>query len=361
MSTLAALTTTGVGGPAAGTVEVSTEDELIAAVRDADANHTPVLLIAGGSNLLIGDEGFDGTAIVVRSSGIDFNDEAGSCGGTFLTVQAGHVWDEVVAASLEHGSVGLEPLSGIPGSAGATPFQNVGAYGTDVSHTLASVRVWDRVENRIRTLFNGDLDFGYRTSLLKTTNYVPGIAFAPRFVVLSVDFQLLPGDLSAPIRYAQLADALGVTVGAKAPAAEVREAVLALRDSKGMVYRPEDPDTHSTGSFFTNPIVDAATAARLPENAPRYPDPRGVKLSAAWLIENAGFAKGYGLPGTPGANITGGRASLSTKHTLALTNRGDASAADITALALHVRDGVERAFGIRLHPEPLVVSSSADW
>jgi UDP-N-acetylmuramate dehydrogenase len=224
--------------------------------------------------------------------------------------------------------------------------QNVGAYGQEVADTVATVRTWDRQEGRIRTLATADCEFGYRTSRFKQEQFRGG----PRFVVLEVTFQLRLGELGAPVRYAVLAAALGVELGGRAPLTAVREAVLGLRRRKGMVLDAADPDTWSAGSFFTNPVLSAEQAARLPEGAPRWPLPGGhVKTSAAWLIEHAGFHRGHGLPGP---------ASLSTKHTLALTNRGDAGAADLVKLAREVRDGVRTAFGVTLEPEPVLVGCS---
>ncbi|GAB3758033.1 UDP-N-acetylmuramate dehydrogenase [Zhihengliuella somnathii] len=352
---LAELTTTAVGGPAGRYVEAATEQELIAAVTAADAAGEPLLLVAGGSNLVVDDAGFAGTVIRVATHGTTLDDVA-ACSGGMVTVQAGHPWDAFVAETLERGFVGLEALSGIPGSAGATPVQNVGAYGTDVARTIARVRTWDRHNQEIVSFANADLHFGYRDSLLKRATQNG----SPRYVVLQVTFQLKQGTFGAPIGYAELARAVDSEVGGRVEAARIRDAVLALRASKGMVLDAADPDTYSTGSFFTNPVVDESLAATLPEGAPRYPVSgdvgERVKLSAAWLIEHAGFAKGFGLEGTEGYALTGGRAALSTKHTLAITNRGGATSADVLTLARAVRDGVEQAYGIRLHNEPLLIN-----
>ncbi len=364
MTLLAQLTTLRVGGPAREFAETATDAELIDAVRSADAAGTPVLVIGGGSNVLVADAGFDG--LVVRdargdvTSDVSIQDD-GFCGGVSVTVAAGVPWDHVVALAVTEGWVGIEALSGIPGSTGATPVQNVGAYGAEVADTIASVRTWDRAEGRVRTLPAIECGFSYRDSLFKRS--MRGLAGdgavwapSPRFVVLDVTFQMRFGTRSAPIRYAQLAEALGVEVGGTASTAAVREAVLALRASKGMVLDAADPDTWSAGSFFTNPIVGADAAAGLPADAPRYPAgpgaPEGaVKTSAAWLIEHAGFGRGFALA----ADAT---ASLSTKHTLALTNRGGASAADVLALASAVRAGVAERFGVVLEPEPVLVGAS---
>lgn len=355
-ATFSELTTLGVGGPASRLVETTTEAELIDAVRTADAEGVPLLVLGGGSNLLVSDAGFDG--LVVRDVRRDLTTpDHSACAGVTVTAAAGTPWDDVVAHAAAHRLKGIEALSGIPGSTGATPVQNVGAYGQEVSQTIATVRVWDRVRARVRTLPVVDLQFGYRTSLLKRSMRAlpddadPGAPWfpTPRYVVLDVTFQLRVADLSEPIRYGELARALGIAVGERAPLPEVRATVLALRGRKGMVLDPADPDTRSAGSFFTNPVLTEADAAVLPEDAPRFPAGEGlVKTSAAWLIEQAGFTKGYGLPGP---------AALSTKHTLALTNRGGANAGDLLALARTVRDGVAQRFGIALEPEPVIVGT----
>jgi UDP-N-acetylmuramate dehydrogenase len=341
---LADLTTLRVGGPVRSLVDVDTEADLIDAVREADDAGTPLLVLGGGSNLLVADEGFDGVAVRDARRGIRVAD-AYACAGVTTTIPAGQPWDDVVVRAVAEGWVGVEALSGIPGSTGATPVQNVGAYGQQVGDVLATVRVWDRAQRRVRTLAYGDLALGYRTSLLKRS--IGEMGPTPRYVVLDVGLQLRFGSQSAPVRYGELARRLDVAVGDRAPLADVRETVLELRRGKGMVLDAADPDTWSAGSFFTNPVLDADEAAALPEGAPRYPAEGGrVKTSAAWLIERAGFAKGYGLPGP---------AALSTKHTLALTNRGTASAADLLALAREVRDGVRAAYDIVLEPEPVLV------
>lgn len=340
---LADLTTLRVGGPVARLVDVDSEADLVAAVRTADAAGEPLLVLGGGSNLLVSDAGFDGVAVrdVRRSIHVE---DASACAGVSLTAVAGQPWDDVVVRAVTEGWVGVEALSGIPGSTGATPVQNVGAYGQQVSDTVATVRVWDREQSRVRTLAWGDLAFGYRSSLLKRS--LEGAGPTPRYVVLDVTFQLRFGTLSAPLRYGELARRLDVEVGQRAPLADVREAVLELRRGKGMVLDPADRDTWSAGSFFTNPMLDTADAGRIPPGAPRYVSEGRVKTSAAWLIEQAGFGKGYGLPGP---------AALSGKHTLAITNRGDATAQDLVRLAREVRDGVRDTFGITLEPEPVLV------
>lgn len=326
-------TTLRLGGPAGELVVATTEEELVAAL-DADG---PVLVLGGGSNLVVADDGFAGRVVKIATTGItaDTEDDDPSCGGVLVTVAAGESWDHLVEVAVERGWVGVEALSGIPGSVGATPVQNVGAYGQEVSQTIASVRVWDRVLKGVRTFANADCHFAYRHSRFKAD---PG-----RHVVLSVTFQLRQGTLGAPVQYAELARALGVDLGQRAPLREVREAVLALRRGKGMVLDDADPDTWSAGSFFTNPIVPAE---QVPEGAPAWPAGDGlVKTSAAWLIDHAGFGKGYAA----------GRVSLSTKHALALTNRGDATTEELLALAREVRDGVQAAYGIRLVNEPVLV------
>ncbi|XAS71099.1 UDP-N-acetylmuramate dehydrogenase [Micrococcaceae bacterium Sec5.1] len=349
---LSHLTTAAVGGPAGNYVEARTEAEIIDAVRSADAAGEKLLIIGGGSNLLISDEGYPGTVLKIASEGFTVDSED-SCGGVSVVVQAGHNWDALVEHSVLHAWSGLEALSGIPGATGATPVQNVGAYGADVSQTIAAVRTWDRQRNTVQTFTNSELKFGYRDSILKQTT----VEGSPRYVVLTVEFQLPLGRMSAPIRYGELARVLGVEAGKRAYSNDVRREVLRLRASKGMVLDAADRDTYSTGSFFTNPIIPAERAAALPENAPKYPAGEDglVKLSAAWLIDHAGFGKGFGLDET---SVSGGRASLSTKHTLAITNRGSASASDMVAIAREVRAGVVNRFGIELHPEPLLIGVS---
>ncbi|WP_062298224.1 UDP-N-acetylmuramate dehydrogenase [Demequina maris] len=342
---LASLTTLRVGGPARELIEADSEAALIDAVRAADADGTPLLVVGGGSNLLVADEGFDG--VVVRDAREDVslvND--GACGGLSITATAGTRWDRLVAQAVESEWSGFEALSGIPGSTGATPMQNVGAYGAEVKDLVAVIRTWDREAGSVRTLPLVKAEFGYRDSMLKRSMTHGPWGPTPRYVVLDVTFHTRMASLSAPVRYQQLATALDVELGARVPITEVREAVLALRSAKGMVLDPADHDTWSAGSFFTNPIVPDDA---VPAGAPRYPAADGlVKTSAAWLIEHAGFSKGFAVaPDAP--------ASLSTKHTLALTNRGDATAADIVALARAVRDGVRERFGISLVPEPVAV------
>ncbi len=334
-SALAPLTTLRLGGPARRLVEATTADAVVEAVRAADADDEPLLLVGGGSNLLISDDGWPGTVVRVATTGR--TTAARPDGSVLLTAEAGEEWDDLVAATVADGLGGLECLSGIPGRTGATPVQNVGAYGVEIADLLVDVDLYDRRADVVRAhVPAAELGLAYRTSVLK------GSADA---VVLRVRFALTGDATSAPIRYPELARALGVEPGARAPAAAVREAVLALRRGKGMVLDAADHDTWSAGSFFTNPILAEADA---PPAAPRWPAGPGlVKVPAAWLIEHAGFRRGHAGPG--------GRAALSGKHVLALTNRGAATTADLVALAREVRDGVRDTFGITLAPEPVLV------
>jgi UDP-N-acetylmuramate dehydrogenase len=347
---LAGYTTLRLGGPVERFVRAERAADLVETVRGADTSDTPLLVLGGGSNLVIGDEGIPGAAVQIATSGVGY-DRLGD-GQVHLTVEAGMDWDETVARTVAEGLGGLECLSGIPGLVGATPVQNVGAYGVEVAQRLVSVDLLDRRSGQVRTVAAGQLGLGYRTSVLKNTDAA---------VVLRVRFTLADGGLSAPIRYAELARTLGVAAGERVPVAQARAAVLELRRGKGMVLDTEDHDTWSAGSFFTNPVVPdealaavrALVTARLgPDTTmPTYPaGPGHTKLSAAWLIERAGFHRGYAGPG--------GRVSLSTKHTLALTNRGRAATTDLLALAGEVRDGVLAAFGVRLAPEPVLVGCS---
>ena len=331
MTALAPLTTLGIGGPARRLVEARSEEELVAAVREAAP---PVLVLAGGSNVVIADTGFPGTVVRVATRGVRREGER-------LEVQAGEPWDPLVASCVEEGLQGFECLSGIPGSTGATPIQNVGAYGQEVAETVESVRVLDRVRDTVEELPGSECGFHYRHSRFK---------YSERWVVLAVTFRLRAAPLSGPLRYAELARALGVPAGGTAPLAAVREAVLALRRRKGMVIDPDDPDSVSVGSFFMNPVLSVESLAELTARAgappPRWPEPDGrVKTSAAWLIERAGFHKGYG----------NGHAGISSKHTLALVNRGGASADELVGLAREIAAGVRARFGVELRPEPVLV------
>jgi UDP-N-acetylmuramate dehydrogenase len=333
---LADHTTLRVGGAARRMIITETETEFIEKVRELDAAGEPLLILGGGSNLLVGDSGFDGTVIKIATRGVD--EDTAACSGAVITVAAGEPWDPLVSYALERSWSGLEAMSGIPGLVGATPIQNVGAYGAEVSELISTVRTLDRSTGQLKTLFPIECGFGYRTSRFKSD---PG-----RFLVLSVTFQLPLGSMSQPIRYPELARALGIEVGQRAPAPEVRQAVLALRTAKGMVLAEDDHDTWSVGSFFTNPLISSAQARTLPPEAPRFNQADGmIKTSAAWLIERAGFGKGYG----------NGAARLSRKHTLALTNRGGATAADLLSLARQIRAGVQTKFDIELVPEPVLV------
>jgi UDP-N-acetylmuramate dehydrogenase len=351
---LADYTTLGLGGPARSFVPAPTEAGLINAVRAADAAADPVLLLGGGSNLVISDAGFPGTVIHVNTRGVGYADPPEGTdaaeGAVDVTVAAGEDWDGVVAATVAEGLAGLESLSGIPGRAGATPIQNVGAYGREVAEVITRVRVYDRRDDRILVLGNEDCSFAYRTSLFKSTG--------ARYVVLDVRFRLAAQALSLPVKYAELAAELGVALGERAGVGEVRAAVLKIRARKGMVLSPGDPDTRSAGSFFTNPIitaadfaaVEAAAAARSVGPVPKYDAGAGlVKVPAAWLIEHAGFAKGYGAPSP---------ARVSSKHTLALVNTGNATTAELLTLASEIVSGVRDAYGVTLTPEPILVGVS---
>ncbi|AZZ57105.1 UDP-N-acetylmuramate dehydrogenase [Rathayibacter iranicus] len=344
---LSALTTLHVGGPAERLLEPATEAELVATLVSVWSEDEPWLLLGGGSNLLVGDEGVEGTVVRVRTTGVEQlpSDKPGQ---VRLRVQAGESWDGLVATTVEHGWAGLEALSGIPGTVGASPVQNIGAYGQELSDTLLAVDFLDEGTREPVRLTAADLELGYRTSIVKQGR---------RGAVLAVEFGLEEAgadEIGAPVAYAQLASALGVALGARVSLAQVRETVLRLRAAKGMVLDPTDPDTASAGSFFTNPLVTTAFAEALPSEAPRWPvvAPGAdlVKLSAAWLIEHAGVARGFALPGS--------RAAVSSKHTLALTNRGGATAAQVAELARFVQSRVLAEFGVLLHPEPVVVGTS---
>jgi UDP-N-acetylmuramate dehydrogenase len=338
-------TTVRLGGPARRFVRAGTEDDLIKAVRAADDSGEPTLILGGGSNLVVADEGFDGTVIQVATRGVDPGGEPG-----LVTVAAGEDWDAVAAWTVAAGLAGLECLSGIPGLAGATPIQNVGAYGQEVAETITSVRTYDRVTGQVSIIPNERCGFGYRTSVFKRDD-------ARRHVVLSVTFRLAVQSVSAPVRYAELASALGVELGAQVASRKVRSAVMDLRRGKGMVIDAADPDTRSAGSFFVNPVLDGATLAAVEAAArakcgdgtrvPRFDAGDGlVKVPAAWLIERAGFGRGYGL---------GDGARISSKHTLALVNSGSATTAGLMALAREIRDGVRDVFGVSLAPEPVLI------
>ena len=319
-------------------MEASSTSELIDAVRSADGAGEQLLLLGSGSNVVIADAGFAGTVVRVATRGVERERTAA---GERWTIAAGEPWDEIVELAVAEGLSGFETLAGIPGLVGATPIQNVGAYGREVAETIESVEVYDRRAGSRAVLTATQCGFGYRTSRFKRD---PGNA------VLAVTFVLAQLPRSQPIAYAELARALGIAAGETAPIARVHEAVVALRQAKGMVLDAADHDTWSAGSFFTNPILTGdewtALLARCDVEPPRYPEPDGrVKTSAAWLIEHAGFERGFGT----------GRARISGKHALALTNRGGATTAELLELARAVRAGVEERFGLRLQPEPVLV------
>ena len=341
MENLAHYTSLRVGGPAQKFVHATTEQELIDAVNTADKAGEPVLIIGGGSNVLIGDQGFNGTVIRVETKGNSYQFDA--CSGGMITVNSGENWDEFVQWIISKGFADLETLSGIPGTVGGAPIQNIGAYGHEVCEVIARVRTWDRKINGIKTFTNQDCEFGYRTSRFKREK--------DRYVVLDVTFQLRKGEMSLPIKYQELASYLGVQLGDRALVEDVRQAVLALRAAKGMVLNENDPDSWSAGSFFVNPILSADIAAKLPSDAPRWPQPDGrIKTSAAWLMEKSGVKKGEEHEG----------ARVSTKHVLALVNSGSAKASDIAALAKTARAQVQKVFGITLEPEVHFVGLSLD-
>ena len=326
---LSDFTTLKVGGPAKNLVHARSEDELISAIKEADSTKSPLLILGGGSNILVGDQGFAGTVIKIETSGNSF--EIDACSGGTLTVSAGEDWDKFVAFTIEKGLANLESLSGIPGTVGGAPIQNIGAYGHEVAEVIARVRTFDRQLGEVKTFSAIECEFGYRTSKFKKES--------GRYVILDVTFQLRRGEESLPVQYSELAKELGVEIGARVPIAKLREVVLKLRGAKGMLL---GTGIDSAGSFFTNPILSADAAAKLPAEAPRWPQADGrVKTSAAWLMEHSGVEKGFKLAG----------AQISPKHVLALSNAGDATAADLVALAKEARAKVLAKFGINLEPE----------
>jgi len=365
MTSFAELTTMRVGGSPTRLVEATTRAELVEAARDAWESGEPWLVLGGGSNLVVADDGFDGTVIRVASRGIDVAPDATDTGLAIVRVEAGEPWDALVAHTVQHGLAGIEALSGIPGSTGASPIQNIGAYGQEVADSLVAVEFLDYLSGEVERLSPAELGLDYRTSAIKQGR---------QGVVLSVEFALhrSADGLSAPIAYDQLAGALGVHLGDSVPLATVRETVLALRASKGMVLDPADPDSVSSGSFFTNPLVGENFARTLPDDAPRWlnePEPVDaivplgeipaappertdyrVKLSAAWLIERAGITKGFSLPGSG--------AAVSSKHTLAIVNRGGATADEVAQLGRYIQTRVFSEFGVRLQAEPVLVGVS---
>lgn len=386
------LTTLRVGGPIRRLVTVTTQRDLVDAAGAAWSDVEPWMVLGGGSNLLVGDDGFDGTVIRIATKGIEVLPASGAssdAASVRIRVQAGEVWDDLVAWTVERGFSGIEALSGIPGCVGAAPVQNIGAYGQELESTLVAIEFLDEGASTPRRMTAAELDLGYRTSVLKQG--LAGIVVSVEFALhdTAAERAVLGEALGQPIAYAQLAGALHVDLGDRVPIARVRESVLALRASKGMVLDPDDRDSVSAGSFFTNPIVGEHVARSLPGDAPRWyvePEPAdevvplanaleespldqflahqasleaavpstdaaasepAVKLSAAWLIEHSGIGRGFALPGS--------RAAISSKHTLALTNRGGASAEEVAQLARYVRSRVQAEFGILLHPEPVVV------
>ena len=336
MEALSNFTTLKVGGPAQKIVHAHTEDELVEFVKAADKAGEQVLILGGGSNLLISDAGFAGTVIRVESKGNALDYDA--CSGGMIEVSAGEDWDKFVALTIEKGFADLESLSGIPGTIGGAPIQNIGAYGHEVSETIARVKAYDRTKGEITTFTNEQCRFSYRNSVFK--------AEAGRYVILNVTFQLRKGEQSLPITYAELAKFLSINIGDRAPVVEVRKAVLQLRGRKGMLIDAGDVNSNSAGSFFINPILNKEIADKLPADAPRWPQTDGrVKTSAAWLMEHAGVSKGEKLAG----------AQISSKHVLALTNSGDATAGDIVELAKMARAKVFEKFGVKLEAEVQLV------
>jgi UDP-N-acetylmuramate dehydrogenase len=342
---LASMTTLRLGGPARRLVAPDRVEDVIEAVHEIDAKQGRLLVVGGGSNLVVSDDGFDGTVLRMATRGLDVA-EAGP-GMRRVTAAAGELWEDLVARCVADGLSGVECLAGIPGLVGAVPMQNVGAYGQDVSETIVTVRTWDRAAGRVVDFDREACGFAYRSSVFRGSD---------GHVILGVTFALRESGLSAPIRYAELARALGVAEGERAPLARVRETVIALRRGKGMVLDATDPDTASAGSFFTNPILDAAALDALrdrvkpllkpAEAMPVFPEAGGrAKVSAAWLIERAGFTRGYAA----------GHVAISSKHALALTNRGGATTRELLALARTIRDGVKGKFGVTLENEPVFV------
>jgi UDP-N-acetylmuramate dehydrogenase len=335
--TFAELTTMGVGGPTRRFSIATTTEQLIELVRSSDSAGEPLMVMGGGSNLVVGDAGWDGHTVRVASSHIEID-------GSTVRADAGVNWDELVQATLAAGLSGFEPLSGVPGSVGGTPIQNVGAFGTLTSDLLQSVRVYDRSTGEVSDWDVARCGFGsHRQSAFKHTD---------RYVVLSVTYALRRESQSVPLVYAELVRRLGIGIGGTAAPADVRRVVLELRRERGSIYDPADHDTWGVGSFFINPVLAAVPPQAI--DSPTYPDPLGIKLPAGWLIDHAGFPPGYG------AEWGRGSVRLSTKHALAVTNRGDATTAEVMAFAAHIRDGVHARFGIRLGPECHLVNCSLD-
>ncbi|WP_327585993.1 UDP-N-acetylmuramate dehydrogenase [Nonomuraea sp. NBC_00507] len=339
MEMLAPYTTLRLGGPAREFAEATTAEQLVSLIAEADMSAVPTLVLGGGSNVVVADEGFDGLVIKVATSGVSVSRDGDE---VLVTVEAGEDWDPFVARAVAEGWSGIECMSGIPGLVGSTPIQNVGAYGQEVSQTVRCVRAYDRRTRQVVDLEARQCGFSYRDSAFKRD--------LARYVVLAVTYVLKVSEMSGPVAYKELAGLLRVELGDRVPLAQAREAVLGLRRGKGMVLDPDDPDTRSAGSFFTNPILTAEQAAELATLAPGHPRwemPDGsLKVPAAWLIEQAGFPKGYER----------GPVRISTKHTLALTNpTGAATTAELLALACEVRDGVREKFGVTLVNEPVLV------
>ena len=340
MEQLSSFTTLRVGGPARKIVHAHSEAELIEFVKAADSAKEPILILGGGSNLLISDAGFAGTVIRVESKGNALDYDA--CSGGMIEVSAGEDWDKFVEISIEKGFADLESLSGIPGTVGGAPIQNIGAYGHEVSETIARVKTYDRSKGKVKTFTNTECKFSYRNSIFKEQ---PG-----RYVILTVTFQLRKGAQSLPITYTELAKQLSVNIGDQVEVTKVREAVLKLRASKGMLINLEN-EIYSAGSFFVNPILSKSAADKLPADAPRWPQNDGkIKTSAAWLMEHSGVVKGEKLAG----------AQISDKHVLALTNSGDATAENIVELAKRARKKVYEKFGIKLEAEVQLVGVNLD-
>ena len=335
MTTFAEHTTLRVGGPIDEWVHVASKSELVESVQDADRSNKPVLLLGGGSNVVAPDAGFRGRVVHIATQGIDVIEPG------VLRIAAGEVWDDVVSACVERGWAGIEALAGIPGMSGATPIQNVGAYGQDVSQVLTSITVLERASGQVSDMTPAQCSFGYRTSALKRDPHAR--------VVLDVTMRLRPSTTNV-VTYAELARVLGIQVGESASLVAIRDAVLNLRRSKGMVLDEHDHDTWSAGSFFTNPIVDAATAARFPSECPRYPAIDGVKLSAAWLIEAAGISRGFRIS-------SDARAAVSNKHSLALVNLGGATSGEVMDLALAIQKKVLSMHDVALDIEPVVLTA----
>ena len=329
--------TMGVGGPARYFVEARDEAAVLAAFAWARAGGRVLRVLGGGSNLLVADEGVDGLVVKIALRGTETREVAGA---VELTAAAGEPWDDLVCRSVERGWAGLECLSGIPGLVGATPIQNVGAYGQEVSETVTTVRVLDTATGRTMSFANRECGFGYRDSLFRSGE--PG-----RYVVLAVTYRLRPGGAAA-VRYADVEKHLAARGTATPSLADVRDSVLAIRRSKSMVLDPRDENRRSCGSFFTNPVIGAAEAAAVQTRAgdpamPRWPQADGrVKLSAAWLIERAGFTRGQST----------GPVGLSTRHTLAIVAHDGARAGDVLAFARQVQGVVRERFGVGLTPEP---------